>query len=98
MPPLEIVFFIIDATYEKNMYGDKMFFERKSREFREICIFPFHIILFFHSFVKRKYTMGAAVKAAAPRCYLLRKDLQSVHWSWVGFASWVPTRIRSREQ
>lgn len=33
------------------------------------------------------------------RCsYFLRKDLQSVHWSTVGLASWVPTRIRSREQ
>ena len=30
--------------------------------------------------------------------YFLRKDRQSVHWSWVGFHSWVPTMIRSREQ
>ena len=30
--------------------------------------------------------------------YFLRKDLQSVHWSMVGFISWVPTRILFREQ
>ena len=32
------------------------------------------------------------------RTYFLRKDMQSVHWSTVGFISWVPTRILSREQ
>ena len=25
------------------------------------------------------------------RIYFLRKDMQSVHWSMVGLASWVPT-------
>ena len=30
--------------------------------------------------------------------YFLRKDMQSVHWSTVGFISWVPTMILSREQ
>ena len=39
---------------------------------------------------------GMAAEAAVP--YFLRKDRQSVHWSWVGLHSWVPTMIRSREQ
>jgi hypothetical protein len=39
-------------------------------------------------------------RQAPPRIifYFLRKDLQSVHWSMEGFASWVPTVMRSREQ
>ena len=45
-------------------------------------------------FVKKKRSGGIA----AAKDYFLRKDLQSVHWSIAGFCSWVPTRIRSREQ
>ena len=30
--------------------------------------------------------------------YFFLKDRHSVHWSMVGFASWVPTRILSKEQ
>ena len=42
--------------------------------------------------------MTLPLSRQGPGSYFLRKDMQSVHWSMEGFASWVPTRIRSREQ
>ena len=43
---------------------------------------------------------GGRLRIAPERTlsYFFRKDRQSVHWSWVGLHSWVPTMIRSREQ
>ena len=41
---------------------------------------------------------SAAREFALSADYFIRKDLQSVHWSMVGLASWVPTWILSREQ
>ena len=64
--------------------------------------FPFSyiIILVCSGFVKKKsrqYLLPRQLQREA-FSYFLRKDLQSVHWSTVGLVSWVPTRIRSREQ
>ena len=42
------------------------------------------MIMVSTEFVKKKF---AAAIAAAQMLYFLRKDLQSVHWSWVGLAS-----------
>lgn len=77
---------ILKMGYEKIMSSYKRFFE----QYRDF----FPIILFFVFPVKEK----KAAAFAAAQDYFLRKDLQSVHWSTVGFSSWVPTKIRSREQ
>ena len=54
------------------------------------------IIPFSFPFVKKN--RGSTGCRETRKDHFLRKDMQSVHWSMVGLASWVPTRIRSREQ
>ena len=38
------------------------------------------------------------LKSGKVACYFFAKDLQSVHWSIAGSASWVPMLTQSREQ
>ena len=68
----------------------------------KICISQKRCINFPPSylFLAGSSRKNAAAKAAAEQkvFYFLRKDMQSVHWSMVGLHSWVPTRMRSREQ
>jgi hypothetical protein len=67
------------------------------------CAFAGKTKLFLLSLLQRfaracKRTAPSSEGAKNRRAYFLRKDLQSVQDSMVGLVSWVPTRMRSREQ
>ena len=77
------------------MYTEKRNFKQKLKKFSD---FQYLSVYNTNWWGIRQVEKKPAAETAAGADYFFRKDMQSVHWSMVGFASWVPTMILSREQ
>ena len=86
-------------NYQENIFLSLWYHEFCPRQEKDTFIANQHEGWFAISSVWQNFPLRYKHRLGmTARHYFLRKDLQSVHWSIAGFASWVPTRIRSREQ